>query len=129
MGGGGRRSQTMSKVSLAIAVVAIITLSCVFLETPAESDADVYTTNSEVQITGVNVDPDFYQQTLTTSTDIQTLKQYFTVHANVDGSDVELSPDQFYLSTGGPLQGTIETITIVTPTKVGQDLEEETYDV
>ena len=114
---------------MAIAVVAIITLSCVFLETPAESDADVYTTNSEVQITGVNVDPDFYQQTLTTSTDIQTLKQYFTVHANVDGSDVELSPDQFYLSTGGPLQGTIETITIVTPTKVGQDLEEETYEV
>ena len=98
-------------------------LSCLVL-IPSTDETEAA---SVIEITDVSVKQDADWSDLHSYTDIQTLKDNFTVTAKVDGQSRQLTTDEFYLSIGGPLVDGDNTFTVVAYTQDGQDLVEEFY--
>lgn len=98
-------------------------LSCIVL-IPSTDETEAA---PEIEITGVSIKVDADWSDLHSYTDIQTLKENFTVTAKVGSETRELESNEFYLSTGGPLVNGENTFTIIVYTQDGQDLVEEPF--
>ena len=103
----------------------VVLLSCLVL-IPSTDETEAA---SVIEITDVSVKQDADWNGLYSYTDIQILKGNFTVTAIVDGQSRQLTVDEFYLSTGGPLVDGDNTFTVVAYTQDGQDLEESSYEM